>query len=104
MTRDEVLRYLDLPSPSMREALDLITRVASTQTNVFINGPSGSGKEFVARAVHAFSTRASGPFIAVNCGAIPRELLEMSPVTIQVTLRWLFFSCQKRFCKSAIPV
>ncbi|MEY3551770.1 MAG: hypothetical protein RL735_118 [Pseudomonadota bacterium] len=76
MTRDEVLRYLDLPSPSMREALDLITRVASTQTTVFINGPSGSGKEFVARAVHAFSARASGAFVAVNCGAIPRELLE----------------------------
>lgn len=76
MTSEEVLRYLDLPSASMREALDLITRVAPAQTTVYIHGPSGSGKEFIARAVHAFSNRASGPFIAVNCGAIPRELIE----------------------------
>ena len=76
MTSEEVLRYLDLPSASMREALDLITRVAPAMTTVYINGPSGSGKEFIARAVHAFSPRSSGPFIAVNCGAIPRELIE----------------------------
>ena len=76
MTRDEVLRYLDLPSPSMQEALDLLTRVAPLMTTVYIHGPSGSGKEFAARAVHAFSARADGPFIAVNCGAIPKELLE----------------------------
>jgi sigma-54 specific flagellar transcriptional regulator A len=76
MTRDEVLRYLDLPSPSMKEALDLLSRVAPLMTTVYINGPSGSGKEFAARAVHAFSSRADGPFIAVNCGAIPKELLE----------------------------
>jgi two-component system response regulator GlrR len=76
MTSEEVQRYLDLPSASMREALDLITRVAPALTTVYIHGPSGSGKEFVARAVHAFSPRSSGPFIAVNCGAIPRELIE----------------------------
>ena len=76
MTSEEVQRYLDLPSPSMREALDLITRVAPAMTSVYINGPSGSGKEFIARAVHAFSGRSAGPFIAVNCGAIPRELIE----------------------------
>ncbi len=76
MTSEEVQRYLDLPSPSMREALDMIKRVAPAMTTVYIHGPSGSGKEFVARAVHAFSARAAGPFIAVNCGAIPRELIE----------------------------
>jgi len=76
MTRDEVYRYLDLPSHAMREALDLISRVAPLSTTVYISGPSGSGKEFAARAVHAFSNRASAPFVAVNCGAIPRELLE----------------------------
>jgi len=76
MTREEVFRYLDLPSPAMREALDLISRVAPLSTSVFISGPSGSGKEFAARAVHAFSNRAAAPFVAVNCGAIPRELLE----------------------------
>ena len=76
MTRDEVFRYLDLPSAAMREALDLISRVAPLATTVYISGPSGSGKEFAARAVHAFSNRAAAPFVAVNCGAIPRELLE----------------------------
>lgn len=76
MTRDEVHRYLDLPSQAMREALDLISRVAPLSTTVYISGPSGSGKEFAARAVHAFSNRASAPFVAVNCGAIPRDLLE----------------------------
>ena len=60
----------------MREALDLVNRVAPSSTTVFINGPSGSGKEFIARAVHLLSQRAKGPFVAVNCGAIPRELLE----------------------------
>ena len=56
MTSEEVLRYLDLPSASMREALDLITRVAPAMTTVYINGPSGSGKEFIARqhGVHAW--------------------------------------------------
>ena len=60
----------------MREALDLISRVAPLSTTVFITGPSGSGKEFAARAVHAFSSRTAAPFDAVNCGAIPRDLLE----------------------------
>ncbi len=76
MTKDEVLRCLSLPSASMREAVDLVMRVAPSMTTVFIHGPSGSGKEFVARAVHLLSLRARGPFIAVNCGAIPRDLLE----------------------------
>ena len=76
MTREEVFSYLDLPSPAMREALDLISRVAPLSTTVYISGPSGSGKEFAARAVHAFSNRSAAPFVAVNCGAIPRELLE----------------------------
>ena len=76
MTKDELFRYLDLPSRAMREALDLISRVAPLSTTVFISGPSGSGKEFAARAVHAFSTRGAAPFVAVNCGAIPKELLE----------------------------
>jgi sigma-54 specific flagellar transcriptional regulator A len=76
MTKDEVLRCLALPSASMREALDLVSKVAPSSTTVFINGPSGSGKEFIARAVHLLSSRAKGPFVAVNCGAIPRELLE----------------------------
>ena len=76
VTKDDVLRYLDLPSASMREVLHLITRVAPLSTTVFINGPSGSGKEFVARAIHCLSKRETGPFIALNCGAVPRDLIE----------------------------
>ena len=76
VTKDDVLRYLDLPSASMREVLHLITRVAPLSTTVFINGPSGSGKEFVARAIHLLSKREDGPFVALNCGAVPRDLIE----------------------------
>ncbi len=54
----------------------LVERVAPGATSVLITGPSGSGKERVARAVHAASDRATGPFVAINCGAIPRDLLE----------------------------
>ena len=54
----------------------LIAQVAPSQASVLLTGPSGSGKEVAARAIHAASARAKGPFIAVNCGAIPRDLLE----------------------------
>ncbi len=76
MKKQDVERYLNLPSPGMREVVHLVGRVAPLNTTVFINGPSGSGKEFVARAIHLISGRAAGPFVPVNCGAIPRDLLE----------------------------
>ena len=76
MKKQDVERYLNLPSPGMREVVHLVGRVAPLNTTVFINGPSGSGKEFVARAIHLMSGRATGPFVPVNCGAIPRDLLE----------------------------
>lgn len=54
----------------------LVKKVAPSTTSVLITGPSGSGKERIARAIHVASKRANGPFVAINCGAIPRELLE----------------------------
>jgi len=63
-------------SPSMREVVDLARRVAKVDSTVLITGESGSGKERFARLLHEESSRASGPFIAVNCGAITDTLLE----------------------------
>jgi sigma-54 dependent transcriptional regulator, flagellar regulatory protein len=63
-------------SPEMAAVRALVRRVAPGGTSVLVTGPSGSGKERVARAIHVGSDRASGPFVAINCGAIPRDLLE----------------------------
>ena len=63
-------------SPAMRQVASLITRGARFDCNVLILGESGTGKEVAARALHAHSPRANRNFVAVNCGAIPGELLE----------------------------
>jgi Nif-specific regulatory protein len=63
-------------SPRMRALYELIRRVAATDSTVLIQGESGTGKELVARAVHNSSSRADGPFVAVNCAAITETLLE----------------------------
>jgi sigma-54 specific flagellar transcriptional regulator A len=63
-------------SEGIEAVRQLIHQVASTEANVLILGDSGTGKEVVARQIHALSKRSMAPFIAVNCGAIPNELLE----------------------------
>ncbi|WP_334133016.1 sigma-54 dependent transcriptional regulator, partial [Silanimonas lenta] len=63
-------------SPAMQRLRELAARVARSQAPVFICGESGTGKELVARLVHALSPRKDGPFVPVNCGAIPAELME----------------------------
>jgi len=63
-------------SPKLREVLHQIGSVAITDATVLVLGESGTGKELVARAIHQNSRRAAGPFIEVNCAAIPRELSE----------------------------
>jgi DNA-binding NtrC family response regulator len=63
-------------SPKMQEVLATVERVASTQSTVLLGGESGVGKDLIARAIHEHSRRASGPFIKINCTAIPENLLE----------------------------
>ena len=63
-------------SPALQEMLGQVRKVAPTKTTVLLTGESGTGKELVARALHELSPRAAMPFVAVNCGAIPAELLE----------------------------
>jgi DNA-binding NtrC family response regulator len=63
-------------SPEMQSVYDKIRSVATSMATVFITGESGTGKELCAEAVHKASARAGGPFVALNCGAIPVDLLE----------------------------
>lgn len=63
-------------SPQIREVFDIVGRAAGSQSTVMIYGESGTGKELIARALHLNSPRANKPFIAVNCAAIPHDLLE----------------------------
>ena len=69
-------RHLIGTSRAMQRVVDLIAQVAATKANVLISGESGTGKEIVARAIHDGSERRESPFVAVNCGAIPENLLE----------------------------
>ena len=63
-------------SPTMQQLREMIGRVARSQAPVYIYGESGTGKELVARLIHQSGARAEAPFVAVNCGAIPTELME----------------------------
>src|SRR5207302_1954363 len=69
-------RALIAESPAMRQALETVARVAEHPTTVLITGERGTGKEVIAQAIHRASPRAAGPFVAVNCAAIPDTLLE----------------------------
>jgi two-component system, NtrC family, response regulator PilR len=70
------LRRLSGASAAMQQVRALIEKVARSMAPALVQGESGTGKELVARAIHGVSARASAPFIAVNCGAIPEHLLE----------------------------
>ena len=63
-------------SPKMKSIFELIERVAGTNSTIMISGESGTGKELIARAVHYNSGRRERPFVSINCGALPDELLE----------------------------
>ncbi len=63
-------------SPALLEVFKILAKVAPTESTVLVTGESGTGKELLVRALHANSKRADKPFVPINCGAIPRELLE----------------------------
>ena len=65
--------------PSMREAFEMVRMGAPVRASVLITGESGTGKELVARGIHLGSGRRDGPFVPVNCGAIPAELMPGKP-------------------------
>jgi len=75
-TRPASMRDVVGSAPSLVELYEVVDRVADTNCTVLITGESGTGKELVARAVHNASIRKDGPFVAVNCAAIPEALLE----------------------------
>jgi transcriptional regulator with PAS, ATPase and Fis domain len=62
--------------PAMQRVFNLVEKVAATDSTILIHGESGTGKELIARAIHFRSTRAGGPFVSINCGALPESLLE----------------------------
>lgn len=70
------LEDLVAESPPMREVIALARRVAASEATVLLRGESGTGKSVLARAIHRLSPRRDGPFVKVNCGAIPETLLE----------------------------
>ncbi len=72
----ELFRSLIGNNPSIAHIRELVQRVASSESTVMILGESGTGKEVVARNIHYYSHRSQGPFVPVNCGAIPDSLLE----------------------------
>lgn len=63
-------------SLQMHKVYEVIDKVADTDSNILITGESGTGKELIAKTIHANSSRSAGPFVPINCAAIPRELLE----------------------------
>ncbi|MEO6602526.1 MAG: sigma-54 dependent transcriptional regulator [Polyangiaceae bacterium] len=75
---DESRRFDELlgASPAMKEVYDLLERVGESESTVLVSGESGTGKELVARALHRRSKRGTGPFVAINCAAMPEQLLE----------------------------
>jgi two-component system response regulator PilR (NtrC family) len=73
---EKIQRPIFGKSQSIEALKKMIVRVAASKTNVLIIGESGTGKELVARALHELSPVADGPFVAVNCGAIPETLIE----------------------------
>jgi DNA-binding NtrC family response regulator len=80
MSGDQDQTFLGVPailvSPAIRDVIDMARRVARSSVAVLITGQTGSGKEIVARAIHHYSLRCSKPWVDINCGALPDQLME----------------------------
>lgn len=81
LLKDELARRRGVPviigdSPALAQTSQAVRRGAATDATILLEGESGTGKELFARAVHAWSARTNGPFVAINCAAIPETLLE----------------------------
>ena len=75
-SKKEALSTIIAESPAMKEILRRVEKIAKSHSNIFICGESGTGKEVIASMIHAYSKRASFPFIRVNCAALPDTLIE----------------------------
>jgi two-component system response regulator AtoC len=76
-TRDKIdFKDIVVKSDSMQSVFSTVQKIANFNTTVLIQGESGTGKELIARAIHQSSSRANKPFVAINCGAIPENLIE----------------------------
>jgi DNA-binding NtrC family response regulator len=89
----KVKPYFLFRSPVMRRTLSHLPQIAASDETVLITGETGTGKEIVARAIHVLSRRSSGPFVPINCGAVPESLIEGDldeigdmPINLQVRL------------------
>jgi nitrogen regulation protein NR(I) len=81
MLRQQLKRKYDFKglvghAPRMERVYDLIDKIADTDSTILITGESGTGKELIAKTIHYNSSRSQGPFVPINCGAIPKDLLE----------------------------
>ncbi|MDH4121883.1 MAG: sigma-54 dependent transcriptional regulator [Deltaproteobacteria bacterium] len=75
-TADRVAREIVTANPAMKELLNMAENVANSKSTILVQSESGTGKELLARHIHAHSNRSDGPFVAVNCAALPDTLLE----------------------------
>jgi len=76
LNQRDVLKEIISVNEKMQKIISLLPDIAAAECNVLIEGPSGSGKELIAQAVHSLSSRKYGPYIRINCGALPATLLE----------------------------
>lgn len=76
LDQSRVLESIVSASPQMRSIIDMLPHIAESECSVLVTGPSGSGKELIAQAIHSFSARRYGPYIKLNCAALPGTLLE----------------------------